>query len=414
MENGHNDNNLGIPPQEPHTGDRPSVNDEDSEETRKAASERSSAAEPEQGAEDSPGQLGVPPQKDDFSGPLSREELENIQTEKESKEKRRAEKTFETEIEKRLPQLPIPKFLSHPLIICVLVIGISLLALFALSQTASLLSSVNRLPAWEKWVLRGALVLLLGTVVFAFGKLVFAYFRLSRNEQIPLTALTELSQRETLQKLVDQKRSEAQKQLQDYLRAYPMEQNTEKVFSDWTVSKEKLEKLNSDYNLVANSSPRISTDEWFDLYEKHFQKRIDEIAEIRIKRWARRAWMRTSVLPYPLADTLVVAYCSYEMLSDLCIVYNVRMGAWNTTVVLGYVVWNTLIAGTTDKLEGQMEDAFDWATENLPAGALKDGVRDIPGLGKIIAKLGSGGLNGLLLRRLGRKCQQLLRPVNTS
>lgn len=361
---------------------------------------------------DSSSRLGDPTRMPEGSEPLTPEDQARLDERKREQEQKRMQDALEAEMGGEMPQIALPSFLWHPLMICFLLLGAGLLALFVVAQASSIIVTLASMPSWAAWVTGAALALLLTAVLYASGRLVVAYVRLCESPNIQLEALEKLSERQDLRRLANKKLQKAKDRLRAYVRNYPLDEELGELFGQWGVEESEIKNLILARDRLVDSRRRKASDEWIEDYKERFQSRLDTIAAKRISRWARRVGVKTAALPYPMADTLVACYCSYEMLSDLCRVYNVRFGRWNTVAVLVYTVWITLIAGGVDELEGEVEEGFDWAADNLPTGAVKEGMKDMPGLGKLFSKLAAGTLNALLLRRLGKRCQQLLRPVD--
>lgn len=358
---------------------------------------------------------GVPRQATQGSEPLTAEEDEHLAKQREQQRIDEREETFENKTEKMKTRFQLPSFLWHPVIISALIIGLGLLGLFVIAQTSSIVVTISNMPVMSAYIIAGALLILLGAILYTVVRLGMAYMRFRESPTLQLQALAKLSERRNLRKQVGDRRRQAQEELRDYLEDYPSRDELGKRFKEWEINDSKmLDNLMNARNRLLDERNRKASDEWLKNFEKRFQKPLDELADRRITKWAKRVGVKTAAVPYPLVDTMIVFYSSSQLLSDLCQIYNLRFGTWNTAIILVYVAWITLIAGGVGELEDEIEEGVDWVVDNMPTGAVKEGIRDVPGLGKLFSKLTSGAVNALLIRRMGKKCKQLLRPVNSN
>jgi uncharacterized membrane protein YfcA len=119
---------------------------------------------------------------------------------------------------------------------------------------------------------------------------------------------------------------------------------------------------------------------------------------------------------------------AYLMVGDLCRIYNVRAGGWGTARILAYVFFNTFAASRVDDLSDAAADhaanVISQHAEHVEpvAGAVGvavgGAVGHFPGAvigakvaSKVASRIVSGGVNAILLSRLGKTTIRQLRPL---
>ena len=166
--------------------------------------------------------------------------------------------------------------------------------------------------------------------------------------------------------------------------------------------------------------------EWVGQFRDGFQSHLRDAADRCIKGYARRVGYGTAILPTGLLDTLVAVAGAYHMVGDLCRLYGLRPRGWQTTVILGRVGVNALLARSledwtdhaADQLVGHSaghaaghvgavpaEDVTRQATELFGAGLSRRMA------GRMLSGAAQGVANYWLLRRLGRYTLQALAPL---
>ncbi len=103
-----------------------------------------------------------------------------------------------------------------------------------------------------------------------------------------------------------------------------------------------------------------------------------------------------------------MVWCSYQMVYDLCRIYNVRAGRWGTAVILAHLVANVLAArgihSAADSAAGSLSNmAHQHLTHTAAAAA---GIA-----AKLIGRVAEGGVNCLLMYRLSVLARDYLRPI---
>ena len=304
----------------------------------------------------------------------------------------------------------LPSFVTHPLMTAVAVGSAGLLGLFLFNQIAQALALIGTLQGFWMYGGYAGLGLLSLTVLYACGRFLILYTRLQRNRQLRIRGLEELEKRTRLRWLVHAKVQDAQVQLLEYLRDFPMDdKRTRNRLATLGFSPDVIHELNNHREKLLDLNHWPGTDIWFTHFRDSFQTRLDAIAEERIRYWARRTALGTAISPNTLSDTLMTLYFSFTMLSDLCQIYNLRAGRLGTAILLARVFFNAYLAGQMQEMEHMTaEQIQNWIAPHVPTTELL--LAKV--LGKIGAKASAGAINYFLLIRLGRFSCRVLRPVS--
>jgi putative membrane protein len=298
---------------------------------------------------------------------------------------------------------------ATPLASAFLLASVGLLGLFAFSQSIGVLAGLNGMPEYLRYPGYAALGVLAAAVLLAALRLAMLYYHLRRNRQITLSGLRELNNRTRLRWLAHAKRTEAKAQLEEYLKEYPLTVERERrQLVKLGLQNDSMTELQRRRELLLDPSKFSSTDQWLQEFQAKFQGPLDEAAAARVQYWAKRSGLVTAVAPNALVDSLATLYFGFAMLTDLCRIYRVRAGRVGTIVLLGRVFFNAYLAGEIKTLEDYAGSQVDQLT--TPGGPLAD-IVGAGVLGKLGARAAGGGLNYLLLWRLGRYTCRLLRPV---
>lgn len=358
-------------------------------------------------------ELGRPPQIPADLGPLTKEELAALRL----LDDEQAAKDI-TEAELLLASDPTGLgwlgWFGSPLAFAALMGLAGLCGIFLFNQTVSLLNALAAQPQWAQYIGYGGLILFGLCVLYAFIRFFIIYFRLRQNRQLRIKGIEELSRRTRLRWLAAAKSAEARGQIENYLRAFPM--NTEKerkTLRAIGIDDDAQSRLAVVRTELLDPDRFASTEQWFARFRDGFQIELDAAADTRIKYWASRIWVVTAVAPNAVVDSGATIFYTFSMLSDLCQVYNLRAGRTGTAVLLGRVFFNAYLAGQGTEWEKLAEEQYDQlfheAMSVVGVGVSSNVVGKL--LGKVGAKATTGYLNRILLVRLGRYASRLLRPV---
>ena len=303
---------------------------------------------------------------------------------------------------------------GSPLVFAVLVGSVGVFGLFFVNQTVTLLNTLAQQPQWAQYAGYAGLGLFAFCVLFAALRFAFIYLRLTRNRQLRVKGVEELSRRTRLRWLAAAKSAEAREQIETYLRTYPMDtEKDRKALRALGLTDEAQGRMVAVRAELLDRDRFASTEQWFARFRDGFQAELDAAAETRIRYWGSRIWVVTAVAPNAVVDSGATLFYAFSLLTDLCRIYNLRAGRAGTAVLLSRVFFNAYLAGQGTEWEKLAEDQYDQmfaeAMNVVGVGVSSNVVGKL--LGKVGAKATTGYLNRVLLIRLGRYSARLLRPV---
>lgn len=289
----------------------------------------------------------------------------------------------------------------------------AILALFVLSQTLQILSTVSLQPFPIRAAAYAGLLVIFGILCFFAVRLAVMLIRIKLNRQVSVAQLAELSRRAELRDLVERDKARAKKTLENYLRSFPLEKTT-----NVQLERDELDSLRESRDYLLDSDRFSDYDQWIKEFQVRFQTTLQCAADRIVKRWMNLVALKTALSSSPLIDTIVVLNCSYAMIGELCQLYNVRMARTGLLRLLAFSFANSFMAG---QLEEHADELIENAADSISGIAQKLGVSfhealgSVPvvgdGLkmaGKIVA---DAAVNAFLLRRLGRSTIKLLSPI---
>jgi uncharacterized membrane protein YcjF (UPF0283 family) len=301
-----------------------------------------------------------------------------------------------------------------------LLVGITgVFGVFLFNQTASLLTTLASIQEpWLRWTGYGGLVLFGVCVLYSFIRFTILYVRLRENRQLRAKGIKELSNRTRLRWLAAAKSAEARRQIETYLKQYPIDGDKERrALEKLGLTGEGISRLKTVRAELLDHDKFASTEQWFARFRDGFQSVIDEAADRRVKYWSNRIWVVTAVAPNAVIDSGATIFYTFSMLNDLCQLYNLRAGRTGTAVLMGRTFFNAYLAGQGTEWEKLAEEQYDQlfheAINSVGVGVGVGVSANVIGkvLGKVGAKATTGYLNRVLLIRLGRYAARLLRPV---
>lgn len=353
-------------------------------------------------------ELGRPPQVPRGLGPVTADDLKHLALAEQEKAQRELEEAEELLASDPAALRWLGVFAS-PLAAAFLLASAGVLGLFVFSQTVSVLAGLAAQPDYLRYPGYVALGLLAGAVLYAALRLFVLYYRLRRNRQVRLAGLAALNARTRLRWLAHAKAAEAKAQIEVYLNTFPLASDRDRrSLTKLGIAPATLTELEKARGALLDPARFASTDQWLAQFRTEFQGPLDVAAAARVQYWAKRTGLVTAVAPNALVDSLATTYFGFAMLTDLCRVYNLRAGTTGTAVLLGRVFFNAYLAGEIKNLEDYAGGQVDQLTAN--GGPLAD-VIGAGVLGKLGSRVAGGGLNYLLVWRLGRYACRLLRPV---
>ena len=345
--------------------------------------------------------LGIPQSRAEGARVLSEEEI--------AEDQRLRDEELQRQFEERLEQLDtagdsfrLPASILRATTWIGLTVA-SVLGLLLVGQGTALIGDIKTLPApfdWIAGVSAAIFAAMLGWLILRLG---VALFRLHRRPTIKLRGLQALEQRKRWQHLVSERFDEGKRELGKYLEEYEVDDDARKRLGVLGLSEDDCRKLEEARQSLLDSDVPISTDDWLSEYQRRFQKILDNTANRRVRDYMLNVGLGTAVFRMAVIDQAIVLYSSMALVKDLMFIYGLRPEFGQAAVILARSIRNTYLAGLLQEVseEGITETLVEITPDML--GKLSE---------KITGGVLEGGINALLIRRLGQQTIQLLQPVH--
>ncbi|MFO8058575.1 MAG: DUF697 domain-containing protein [bacterium] len=374
------------------------VKDSDRKRNEKSDPARRSVKESPQTKEQAP-EVGQPLQAPERMEPLTEKQRREIKELMEQEEYSRARQYLDGA--GKVPGFRIPAFMFRPTFVLLVIALAGVFFLFVFTQLLSLFQSLQQYGPLVQYVGYGAMGLLLLALLLAGMRIAYLYLRLSRNRQVSIPALSDLAKREELRELSEKELARGRKNLAGYLEKYPLEsKDHEREFLRIGFREEEIERLRGQRRALLDEASSPGAEEWMQTFRNGFQEVLDTCASRRIKSLALRGGIKSAIIPISIVDTIIILYTAFVMIGDLCRIYNLRMGALSTAVIMGRAFIHAYLAGEIEEVSEKLFDSVFDSQEFLSQLA-----------GAVAPRLVEGKANAFLLYRLGRSTTKLLRPV---
>jgi uncharacterized membrane protein YcjF (UPF0283 family) len=305
-----------------------------------------------------------------------------------------------------------------------MLVGVAaLIALFMIGQIMDAIAKIQTLPFWSQWVVGISLALVVGVLLFLIYQLTVLFSKLRRNEPIHLVGLRALAEREELRKYGIQQANKGKDRLIDYLSTYPIENH--KLLLSAGLLQSDIDILNKYREILLKDAKTENSQKWIEKFYAGFQIILDEAAKRRVKSYAIKTGLKTSISAMPLLDNIIMLTMSLLMIKDLSILYHLYLKPTASAMILVRAFAQAYLAGEMQDLS---ESLYDNASKAMPDSSfetlstylteqfgeqLSGQIAQMSSkVSKIIgSKAGEGFINGLLVKRLGYATLKLLRPV---
>jgi len=140
---------------------------------------------------------------------------------------------------------------------------------------------------------------------------------------------------------------------------------------------------------------------------------LDIAAKKRIGTYAKSVALGTAASPIKLIDQLIVMYASFSLISELMRIYNLKPAFGQSAAILARSIVHAYLSGAIGEHIGSGFESVAESVESVYAELGMSGTASVGSgiMGAIAPKVAEGGLNGLLIWRLGKQAQKLLRPL---
>lgn len=322
----------------------------------------------------------------------------------EKTKKKKPEKPFPEELEP--PQkaatksrgLRIPGFVHSFNVILFIAMVFSILGILLLTQLLSAIQMVSHLPLPAQYIAYTAFGLMTFVVLIALLRFTWLYIRIPANRQISLGEFDPIEGRNQLRSVVIGRMEESRTQLKKYLEKYNL---IPEDLQELGFQPEEIAQLIKKKDRLLALSEDIDTDtrSWIGEFKEDFQGVLDKASKRKIFTCAKITAIKTGINPNSFIDLTIVLYYSFQMVSDLCRIYNLRLGTLGTYYLLGKIFLHAYIASG-------LEETF----EDLSEAMISD-LKSRPILKHFIGKSAEALANGMIIRRLGRVTMKQLCPV---
>lgn len=287
----------------------------------------------------------------------------------------------------------------------------AVVGLMLVVQVAALVANIETMGGPARWVL-GTFGALCGAVIlWLMLKLVWALARLQRNPSVNRAALEALQERRVWRQLAVEHFDQAESKLKDYLTGYAIDLDACDPLLAAGLTKEDVYDLDDGRRHLL-SNPFLPSNEWLLEFRHRFQDVLDRAARRRVRQYGQRAALGTALVPIGVLDQAMILYCCLRLVRDLLVIYNVRPVFGQTATILARAIVQTYLGGEMQR----------WTEEGTEAAldAVAGSAEEVMGsaatalASQVGAKLVEGGVNGLLVWRLGTRTISFLQPVSGS
>lgn len=280
---------------------------------------------------------------------------------------------------------------------------------FGIAQGLFLFNQIALLPDWLRVPAYALLAVLTLVTVYFAGKLAWSYARLRSSPRLHLQLYDDLKRREVARADVDARQyAEARQLLTRFLREYPLGPSAAHKLRRLGLRAGDVDTLFSLQHVLSDPTVPVEDGAWLRRFDTEFLGPLDALADRLAARQARQVFLLTASSPRGSLDTVMILVASYRLVGDLCTVYNVRAGTWETWMILGSVLVNLVAASQLDDVADTLGDQAAGALDHATGlgSAVAAGVA-----GQVLGKVADGGANWLLFRRLSLRVRQYLRPI---
>ena len=287
----------------------------------------------------------------------------------------------------------------------------AVVGLLLVTQVASLIANIEAMAGPLRWVL-GTLGALCGAVILWLTlRLAWALMRLRKNPSVNGATLEALQERRFWQQLAVEHFDQAERKLKDYLTGYAIDTEAKQPLIAAGLTAGDLSELEDARRHLLEDS-FLPSNEWVVEYRHRFQDVLDRAARRRARHYGQRAAFGTALVPVGVLDQVLVLFCCLRLVRELLVIYNVRPAFGQTATILARAIVQTYLGGEMQSLaEEGTEAALDAVTGSAEelVGSAATALASQVG-----AKLVEGGVNGLLVWRLGTRTISFLQPVSGS
>jgi|GEM_PF-2904731 len=301
------------------------------------------------------------------------------------------------------------KIFASPILWVSLILFLSVFLLIILSELFQFIQSVQSAPFFLQIPAYICIFILFSALSWSFIKLGVAYRKLRRSPQVRLDQIRNDLNREIIRNQIEKNIFEGFTALQMIVRDYPIQDKKQiDLLQKSGMTPHGISTFKDNITFLLKEG-NLGKEKWIEDCDRLFVQVIDKCAKSLVKTYALQVALKTAIIPYGFLDAFTVAVNSVYMVEDLCRLYFVRGGKWQSFILALKVLFSVFIAA-------KLEDQIDNATEALGSSFLESCKASA---GEIFSKLLSGvfnraaegAVNGVIFYRLGLATISMLRPI---
>jgi uncharacterized membrane protein YcjF (UPF0283 family) len=314
---------------------------------------------------------------------------------------------------------------SKPFVMAMLFIA-ALILLYIGSHTIRIVHDIATLPAPAMWAAIVFAAVVVGFLLYSLARAAMFFSRLSKRPQIDLEQLRSPGYYDT--------KGQYEKARNQFL--VPFVEDLRDLSGEDRAQFAALaggEGIFDSAERLAIKDRAITNREWIDEFLDNIQEPLVAAAEERVTHYAKWVALKTAISPWPLVDVAAVLYNSSLMVTDLAIIFNRRFTRPDTVRIMLHLFFAIYISGqaqqAVESVAGAMTGAPDHASDAAVGAAeadlasdgsfledLHSGAANILGgtmnaLKGVGSKVVEGLVNALIVRRLGHRVIEMLKPV---
>jgi hypothetical protein len=304
---------------------------------------------------------------------------------------------------------PMWSISQSPILWASLIVFLSVFLLIILSELLQFFQSVQAAPFFLQIPAYICIFTLLAALSWSFIKLVIAYKQLRKSPQVRLDQIRDGLNRKIIREQIDKKISKGFETLQMIVKEYPIRDKKQiDLLKKSGMTSGKIDTFKSNINFLLGKN-FVGKEKWIEDCDRLFVQVIDDCAKSLVKTYSLQVALKTAIIPYGFLDAFTVAVNSVYMVEDLCRLYFVRGGKWQSFILAMKVLFSVFIAA-------KIEDKIDTATQGFTDSLLEScqasfGELFSKGAAVVLKRTAEVEINGFFFYRIGIATISMLRPI---
>ncbi|MCR9291870.1 MAG: DUF697 domain-containing protein [bacterium] len=304
------------------------------------------------------------------------------------------------------------KLLSSPVISAAILFAATGILIVILSEFFQFVQAVQASPFIMQVIAYVCIGLLAIVFCIALIRLALVYRLLSVTPKVDLGAIRQTKRRAATRDQIHRQVEAGYKSLRAIVETYPISDKKHKsLLVRCGMNRDEINTFNSNIESLLGSE-NAGQSRWIEDCERLFVSVIDRTAKRRVTSYAKRVAVKTAISPTGFVDSLIVATNAVLMVEDLCRLYGVRTGRWQSVLLTWRIFFSTFVSAKLEERIDELADSlFEGALSSIPQISKELFARLSLGLLKRAAE---GSVNMALFYRLGTATVVALRPISLS